>query len=202
VPLILDRLQRSLNRQIDESTRARDLRAELTGSSLAVEIAGTGVEFVIRAEAGRVMLFRSTAEMPTAKLVAAPLDLLKHLRAGKLELPQDGVSGDREVAAKFLLLLKLARPDFEEQLSRWIGDLLAREMGRAAEDVRAWLERAVTALSKDTAEFLTEERRVLPGPLEARAFYGDVEKLRGDVERAAARLDELERRACAGSGSF
>jgi ubiquinone biosynthesis protein UbiJ len=34
----------------------------------------------------------------------------------------------------------------------------------------------------------------MPARLEAQAFYGDVEKLRDDVERAAARLARLERR--------
>jgi ubiquinone biosynthesis protein UbiJ len=33
----------------------------------------------------------------------------------------------------------------------------------------------------------------LPAPLEAQAFYADVERLRDDVERAAARLARLER---------
>ena len=54
----------------------------------------------------------------------------------------------------------------------------------------------------NAAEFLQEERRVLPAALEARAFYADVERLRDDVERAAARLTQLEQRraaACAAS---
>ena len=50
-----------------------------------------------------------------------------------------------------------------------------------------------TALRMNTAEFLQEESRVLPAPLEAQAFYSDVERLRDDVERAAARLARLER---------
>jgi ubiquinone biosynthesis protein UbiJ len=33
----------------------------------------------------------------------------------------------------------------------------------------------------------------LPAALEAQAFYADVERLRDDVERAAARLARLER---------
>jgi ubiquinone biosynthesis protein UbiJ len=34
----------------------------------------------------------------------------------------------------------------------------------------------------------------MPAPLVAQAFFSDVERLRDDVERAAARLKRLERR--------
>ena len=46
----------------------------------------------------------------------------------------------------------------------------------------------------NTAEFLQEESRAMPAALEADAFYSDVERLRDDVERTAARLARLERR--------
>ena len=45
----------------------------------------------------------------------------------------------------------------------------------------------------NTAEYLQEESRALPAPLEAQGFYSDVERLRDDVERLAARLALLER---------
>jgi ubiquinone biosynthesis protein UbiJ len=90
--------------------------------------------------------------------------------------------------------LKLARPDLEEHAARWLGDVPAHALGEAARAAGAWLGRAARALRADTAEFLQEESRALPAPLEAQAFYADVERLRDDVERAAARLSRLERR--------
>jgi ubiquinone biosynthesis protein UbiJ len=57
----------------------------------------------------------------------------------------------------------------------------------------SWLVRAGDALRMNTAEYLQEESRAMPAPLEAHAFYDDVERLRDDVERAAARLARLER---------
>jgi ubiquinone biosynthesis protein UbiJ len=91
-------------------------------------------------------------------------------------------------------LLKLARPDLEGELAKWIGDIPAHAVGEIARGTRAWLTRAGDALRMNTAEYLQEESRAMPAPLEAQAFYGDVEKLRDDVERAAARLARLERR--------
>lgn len=70
----------------------------------------------------------------------------------------------------------------------------AHALGQAVRGAAAWLERAGGALRMNTAEYLQEESRAMPAPLEAQAFYADVEKLRDDVERAAARLARLERR--------
>ena len=39
-----------------------------------------------------------------------------------------------------------------------------------------------SALRANTAEFLQEESRALPAPLEAQVFYSDVERLRDDVD--------------------
>jgi len=91
-------------------------------------------------------------------------------------------------------LMKLARPDLEGEVARWIGDIPAHALGEAVRGAGAWAKRAAEALYLNTAEYLQEESRALPGALEAQAFYSDVERLRDDVERAAARLARLERR--------
>jgi ubiquinone biosynthesis protein UbiJ len=90
-------------------------------------------------------------------------------------------------------LLKLARPDLEGEAAKWLGDVPAHALGEAVRGAGAWLGRAAGALRMNTAEYLQEESRAMPAPLEAQAFYGDVERLRDDVERAAARLAHLER---------
>ena len=98
------------------------------------------------------------------------------------------LSGDLEVAERYSQLLKLARPDLEEEVAKWIGDIPAHALGEGVRDLRAWFKRAVGALRMNTGEYLQQESRVMPAPLEAQAFFGDVERLRDDVERAAARL--------------
>ena len=157
------------------------------------------------ARRGAIIVAAGVAEPPTARLRAAPLDLLKLARSagpGGMRATHAEVTGDLHVAEGFATLLKLARPDLEEELSHWVGDVAARELGLAAAGAVAWLKRAGAALEMNTAEFLQDERRALPAELEAQGFYADVERLRDDVERAAARLKQLEQRraaACAAS---
>jgi ubiquinone biosynthesis protein UbiJ len=202
--VVLEGLQRALNRYVGESTAARDLLADLDGKSLAVEVAGLGMQCVLAARGDAVVLAESIPEGATARLRATPLALLQLMRSGDVggvRATHAEVTGDLHVAEAFATLLKLARPDLEEELSHWVGDVAARELGLAAAGAAAWLRRAGAAIEMNAAEFLQEERRVLPAPLEAQAFYADVERLRDDVERAAARLTQLERRAAACAAS-
>jgi ubiquinone biosynthesis protein UbiJ len=192
----LNLIEDELNRCIGESTAARELLARLGGTSFAVHVEGLGVTAVLHADGERLRIGRDAAEA-TATLRATPLDLLKLVNAdgvGSMKRTRADLSGDLEVAERYASLLKLARPDLTGEVAKWIGDIPAHALGEVVRGTRAWLGRAADALRMNTAEYLQEESRAMPAPLEAQAFYGDVEKLRDGVERAAARLARLERR--------
>jgi ubiquinone biosynthesis protein UbiJ len=192
----LNFIEAELNRCVGESTAARELLARLDGTSFAVHVEGLGLTRVLHAEGERLRL-DSDAGVATATLRATPLDLLRLLRAdgvSGVKRTRAELSGDLDVAERYARLLKLARPDLEEEAAKWLGDVPAHALGEAVRGFRVWLERAGAALRMNTAEYLQEESRAMPGPLEAQAFYADVERLRDDVERAAARLALLERR--------
>jgi ubiquinone biosynthesis protein UbiJ len=188
-------IEAELNRCIGESTAARELLARLSGTSFAVHVAGLGLTAVLHADGDRLRV-DSDASGATASLRAAPFDLVRLLRAegvSGVKRTRAELSGDLDVAERYAKLLKLARPDLEDEAAKWLGDVPAHALGSAARGVGGWLTRAGAALRMNAAEFLQEESRALPAPLEAQAFYSDVERLRDDVERAAARLARLER---------
>ena len=189
-------IERELNRLIGESTAAQQLLERLNGTRFAVHVEGLGLTGVLHANGERLRI-GTDAESANVTLRATPLDLLRLVGGegvGGAQRTRADFSGDLQVAERYSQLLKLARPDVEDELSKWIGDVPAHALGNAARGAGAWLARAAGALSVNTAEYLQEESRAVPAPLEARAFYSDVERLRDDVERAAARLARLERR--------
>jgi ubiquinone biosynthesis protein UbiJ len=189
-------VEHELNRLVGESTAARDLLSSLSGTSFAVHVEGLGITAVLHAE-GEHLRVGTDAEGATATLRATPFDLMKLARAegvGGVKRTQANFSGDLQVAERYSQLLKLARPDIEDEAAKWIGDVPAHALGQAVRGAGAWFARAAGALRMNTAEFLQEESRAMPAALEADAFYSDVERLRDDVERTAARLARLERR--------
>jgi ubiquinone biosynthesis protein UbiJ len=192
----LSLIETELNRCVSESTAARELLARLRGSSFAVHVEGLGLTAVLHADDERLRL-DSDATNASATLRATPLDLLRLLNAdgvSGVKRTRADLSGDLEVAERFARLLKLARPDLEEEVAKWVGDVPAHALGEAVRGAAAWLARAGAALRMNAAEYLQEESRAMPAPLEAQAFYADVERLRDDVERVSARLKRLEQR--------
>lgn len=189
-------VEHELNRLVGESTAAKDLLERLSGTSFAVHVEGLGITAVLHAEGERLRV-DTEAGGATATLRATPLDLMKLARAGSVsdvKRTQASISGDLQVAERYSQLLKLARPDIEDEAAKWIGDVPAHALGEITRGAGAWLARAAAALRMNTAEYLQEESRAMPAALEADGFYSDVERLRDDVERTAARLARLERR--------
>jgi ubiquinone biosynthesis protein UbiJ len=189
-------IEGELNRCVGESTAARDLLARLDGTSFAVHVDGLGLTLVLHADGDRLRV-DDDATAATAALRATPFDLLRLLNAegvSGVKRTSAQLKGDLQVAERYAQLLKLARPDLEDEAAKWLGDMPAHALGEAVRGVGSWLKRAGEALRMNTAEYLQEESRAMPAPLEAQAFYGDVDRLRDDVERAAARLARLERR--------
>ncbi len=188
-------IESELNRCIGESTAARELLARLDGTSFAVHVEGLELTAVLRAD-GEHLRVGSDATGATATLRATPFDLLRLLRAegvSGVKRTRADISGDLEVAERYARMLKRARPDLEGEVAKWLGDVPAHALGEAVRGMGAWLARAGAALRMNTAEYLQEESRAVPAPLEVQAFYSDVERLRDDVERLAARLARLER---------
>ena len=195
---LLERAERLVNRHIGESASAARVLAELEGRSLRIRLEGLGIDWLLVVEQGRLGISSSDERPASATVSGTPIDLLRLLgpdMASRIHGSGVELTGQISVAEQFAELLRLALPDPEEELSRWIGDIAAHEVGRAVRGTGAWAAKAVRALRLDTSEFLAEESRALPSRYEAEAFYRAVERLRDDVERAAARIEHLARRA-------
>ena len=192
-------LESVLNRFIRESTRAGELLESLDGKSLAIVVQGLGIRVRLGASKTHLAVSALSARSENASTAAVegtPLALLGLLRsAGPEGFRESGVrlSGDAQTADAFAELLRHARPDLEEELSRLIGDIAAHEVAGAARRTGDWARQAGSALTMNTSEFLQEEARQLPPRVEVNAFGRDVECLRDDVERAAQRLARVER---------
>lgn len=191
------RCERLVNRCVAESTAARRAAEGLEGKSLVVEI--TGLELAVRAtvESGAIGLELETSDASgpvDVRVCATPLELVRLARADStdaLKTARTRLEGDVHVAEAFAELARLARPDLEDELARWIGDIGAHEAAGLARGVTRFAARAWRALELDAADYLQQERELVPGRLEVDGFCADVDRLRDDVERAAARLERV-----------
>ncbi|HEX2493040.1 MAG TPA: SCP2 sterol-binding domain-containing protein [Steroidobacter sp.] len=195
-------LESALNRNIAASSAARALCKRLEGKVLALHVEGAPISLYFKAHGDHMTLDTSHEGAPNATLSGAPMSLLR--LAGPtpeavLRTRSVHIEGDAEAAQAFSALLSAARPDFEEELSRAVGDVAAHQIGNVARSALQFARRAADVFAQNVAEYLQEEGRDLPSRTEAEEFVAGVDALREAVERLEARLNLLERRKQAAS---
>lgn len=196
-PVWLAAAEALMNRNISSQSRALTLARRLEAKSLRVEVTGV---IAVRASClgGRLLLSREGTESAPADAVisGSPGALLAMSTGGNR--PTSGqtvqVRGDAEVAAQYRDLLQAARPDWEEELSRWLGDVAAHRLAGVAREALSWGRRAQRSAGENIAEFLQEESRDLVNRVELDEFLRGVDALRETGDRVEARLRRLERR--------
>ena len=104
------------------------------------------------------------------------------------------IKGDAETANLYRELFSAARPELEEELSRWVGDMPARHLSQLAKSVRSWARRARRTAGENIAEYLQEEGRDLVSKPELEEFLRGVDEARETADRIEARIVHVEQR--------
>jgi ubiquinone biosynthesis accessory factor UbiJ len=182
-----------LNRGIRASSDATQRCRALEGSSFRIELEGLGLGLTIVSRGDSIAL----SEQPEAdaSLSGSPGALVQLAATGDERLLRSRavrISGDPLIARDFRELISMAAPDFEEELSRLIGDIAARQVGNFVRGFAGWGLDAGDRLSRTFAEYLQEESRDLPARPEVEAFLDGVDQLAADVARLEARIRHLE----------
>lgn len=195
---IVDRLSALLNRNVAQSERASALARQLEGRGLSLVFEGTSIAFFLRVAGGRIALDTRDAGEVDATLSGSPLSLLSLVgpcAEDRLRGSSFLIAGDAEVAQRFRDLLQLAQPDFEEELSRVVGDVAAHQLANVVRNVFDWGRKAADSFSTNVAEYLQEEGRDVPSRVEVEEYLEAVDQLREATDRLDARLSRAESRA-------
>ena len=101
------------------------------------------------------------------------------------------VSGDAEFAQTIAFIVRNARWDAEEDLSRILGDAAAHRVLGAAQGLVRLQARAAASLVRNVSDYLLEERPLIARRTDVDAFVHAVDELRDDTERVAQRIARL-----------
>jgi len=200
--VLFEQLSAAMNRNVAQSARATALAQQLEGRALALEFEGTPFALAFRVAAGNVEIDMRAASTADATLTGSPLSLLSLVGPGAEDRVRGSsirIAGDAEVAQHFRDLLQQAQPDFEEEMSRVVGDVAAHQVANFARGFFDWGRKAADSFSTNVAEYLQEEGRDVPARVEVEEFLEGVDQLREDTDRLEARLARLESRARPGS---
>ena len=102
------------------------------------------------------------------------------------------IDGDMRVAEKFSAVLREVDIDWEEHLSKLVGDIVAHQAGQFSRGATRWFNETNEAMKKNTAEYITEEAKVSPADAEVKHYMDQVDNLRMGVDRLNARVESLK----------
>lgn len=196
--LALESLESSINALLKLDPVACKRLARHHGRIIGIHLRGPEITlYFIPDQQGCLQLFGHIEGEPDALLSGSPLDLLrsgdKEQGSRQLFAGRVTISGDTGLAHDFGATLGGLDIDGEEQLSRFTGDILAHQIGNAARKAAHWAMSTGSRLEADLGEYLTEEARLLPHPLEVEDFISQVDTLREDTDRLEARIRILKK---------
>ena len=189
-------LETALNRYLRLDPGAGSRLAALQGRSIAVQLEGIDITLYLLPDAQGLQLLDRLEGEPDTVIRGTPLAM------ARLGLGSDGehtlfsgdvvIEGDVAIGQSFKALLDELDIDWEEQLSRLTGDVMAHQIGKAARRGRRIMRHGMHTLEQDVGEYLQEEIRLLPTRIETENFNRDVTRIHMDVDRLAARIKRLQ----------
>lgn len=192
---LMQPLARVLNRNIVDSIEARQLCKKLDGRVVGIGVRDTSLSVYFVVADGSIELTTDNTLEPDAAVTGSIIGLARMAAGGGEDMIREGsveLSGDALTAQAFQKLLERAKPDLEEELSGVIGDAAAFRAGELIRGLSRWGESVRETMGQNLKEYLQEEAREVPSRAEVDAFGKDVNTLRDDVERLAARVRRLQ----------
>lgn len=188
-------LERTLNHFLHMDPDAAHRLAPLAGKLIELHVRGPELRFFLAPDATGLRLQAEAARAPDTVISGTPLGLLRNSlsRDPRREMfaGDAGISGDAETGRQLKALLDGLDIDWEEQLSRLVGDVAAHQAGNVARDLGRWSSESRDSLGHDVSDWLHEESRLLPTRPEVELFLAAVDVLRTDADRLEQRVKRL-----------
>lgn len=185
--------------QLDKQTHGSALARlqVLQGKLICLHISNLDMHLYFLPTSDSVHVTTTYANEPDVTIHGSALALMRLSTAedtGKAML-ENGIrlEGDMGLGNHFSQVLREIDVDWEELLSRSVGDILAHQMGQLTRNTRGWLEDTAHAMRLNTQEYLQEESRILPADAELHQYLDAVDTLRMDTDRLEARMKRLEK---------
>lgn len=188
-------VESAINRFLAMDLEAAELIAPLEGKLIGILPRAVDEPICCLISGARIEVITQPQRTPDLVVAGNLLDLV---RLGAVGSPESlmrerdiTMSGDVEVARSVKMMLRRFQPDWEESLSRMVGDVLARRIAVGIRSIAEWTNESRESLTATLSEALTEEKRVLPTRLRYQQHQAAVEQVRDDSDRLMVRVDQL-----------
>lgn len=189
-------LESAVNRYLRLAPDSLAQLDRLQGKVIAVELRGLQQTLYLLPDGQGLMIQTHLEGEPDATLSGTPVsfaELSLSRNPNRVLFRGDvQISGDIKLGQDFKRILDQLDVDWEEVLSQYTGDVIAHKVGDLLRGISQWGQNALTSLGRNGAEYLQQESFDLPWQEEVRPFLSEVNRVRDDVERLAARVARLQ----------
>ncbi|TBR08799.1 MAG: SCP2 domain-containing protein [Lysobacter sp.] len=200
-PLAGRALEAALNRALALDPQTREGLAALHGRRLVLRLASPPLALQVQVDGERLRVGpveEAEADLSVRATIGGLIAQLPFMRRN--DTPPVGqlrIEGDADLARRLQRLAERFDPDWQQPFAAAFGDVIGVQI---AQFIAAALRGARTGgevLASHTSAFLQHESRDVIGRAELDAFLDDVDGLRDQVERLAARIIRLRERRTA-----
>lgn len=187
-------IELAFNKALDLDEDARERFVKLSGKVIGLDIKGLGIKLFLLPALDGVNISGEYDGEVDAWIRGAPFSLLHTAMTHERDRFLSGdveIEGDIELGQKVQNILRYFQFDWEEILSKGVGDIAAHQIGNTLRGLFDWGNYAIDALARDTAEYVQEERRDIVGRYEIDHYNKQVDSIRMDVDRLEQRINRL-----------
>lgn len=182
-------LTRLLNHLINQNSWARSQLQPFAGKAVRFNIPPVSATLVVLEDGGLAMA--GDAAEPDA-IVTTPFSVALRLLANdEAATTLATLEGDTELAAALAKVLRGMQWEYEEDLSKLIGDIPAHEIAEFGRKASAEVKKQTINLAEMLTEYWQEEQPLIAKKRHVEQFIKEVDTLREDTERLAKRLEKL-----------
>ena len=180
---------RFLQHLLTQNSWANALLQPYAGKAVQFDIASIKANIIILEDGGLVMAGETNIADATVCISASLLlRLIAQDEAAKVQIV---ISGDTHLATEFAKVLSSMRWDYEDDLSKLVGDVSALKISQFGRDAATGIKRNSIQLAEMLSEYWQEEKPLIAKNRLVEKFNTEVDTLRADVARFEKRLTKL-----------
>jgi ubiquinone biosynthesis accessory factor UbiJ len=183
-------LLRAINHVLDQAAWARRRLQPFAGQTVGLRFADFSMTFLFGGD-GRVETSGGDGQPADLEIVLPADAPLLALQGRENLMKAVQINGPVELANTLSVVLRDLRWDFEEDLSKVVGDIAAHRLASALKGFVRWQRQAVHNAAGNAGEYVVEERRTLVKAGEFKRLAEEIGALRADLERVESRINRL-----------